>query len=64
MSNNLFEACNGCEDRFVGCHSYCKIYLSSKAQLEVIKARKKQLKLVSESITKWDYDKSAFWSMK
>lgn len=64
MSNKLFKACNGYENRYVGCHSSCKKYIEDRAELDARNAREKQLKATSESINKWDFDKVVFWSSK
>lgn len=64
MASKLFQACNGCEDRHVSCHSSCKKYIEDRAELDARNAREKQLKAVSESINKWDFDKVVFWSSK
>lgn len=64
MSNKLFQACNGCKDRYVGCHSSCEKYIEDRAELDVRNAKEKQLKSVSESINNWDFDKVVFWGSK
>lgn len=64
MASKLFQACNGCEDRHVNCHSSCKKYIEDRAELDARNAREKQLKAASESINKWDFDKVVFWSSK
>lgn len=64
MSSKLFQACNGCEDRYVGCHSSCKKYIEDRSELDARNAREKQLKSVSKSVNNWDFDKAVFWSPK
>lgn len=64
MVSKLFQACNGCEDRHVGCHSSCEKYIEDKAKLDAHNAREQQLKSASKSIDKWDFDKVMFWSSK
>jgi len=48
--------CKGCKDRYVGCHSDCKLYLDKKDEFQKdYKARKKEMELASwyrESIAK------------
>lgn len=36
----LFEACNGCTERYVGCHSTCERYAQASEKNEKIKAAK------------------------
>ena len=65
MSNNrLFQACDGCKDRHVGCHSSCKKYIEDRAELDARNAREKQIKSASRSINNWDFEKVVFWGPK
>lgn len=43
-----FKKCNGCQDRYVGCHSKCDSYLQAKKKHELDMERKKKEKLCSQ----------------
>lgn len=40
----VIKSCKNCTERCVGCHSYCKKYLSEKAKYEEGKLREKKIK--------------------
>ena len=46
----MFESCNGCSQRKVGCHSTCKTHKKDKFKYELMKRRIKNAKATDNAM--------------
>lgn len=52
---NGIKCCRDCNDRCIGCHSYCELYISERAELDAIKERERQCKEIVHCIKRSNF---------
>lgn len=56
MISNYISCCHECRYREVGCHSWCEVYKTKRAELDAINEKEFKQKLVKSSLDSQLYD--------
>ena len=56
MYSNYINCCHECRHREVGCHSWCEVYKTKRAELDAIKAEERKKSVIESGLTSQTYD--------